>query len=92
MMVGEPFKLYSLHQVEDYNPGEWHTLTDWEWGIERKEYVQLFASAVLRGKEPAITGQDGRAVQAIVEAVYLSQQLQKPIEIEAVQACTMNAS
>jgi 2-desacetyl-2-hydroxyethyl bacteriochlorophyllide A dehydrogenase len=83
IIVGEPFKFYSLRQVEDYNPGEWHTLTEWQWGIERKQYVQHFATAVLRGDQPAISGQDGRAVQVIVDAVYASQELGKPIEIEA---------
>jgi len=84
IIVGEPFQFYSLHQFEGYNPGEWHTLTEWEWGIERREYVQRFARAVLCDEEPEISGQDGRAVQAIVEAVYTSKELQKPIEIETV--------
>jgi len=81
VIVGEPFQFYSLHQVEDYNPGEWHTLTEWEWGIERREYVRRFARAVLRGEEPEISGQDGRAVQAIVEAVYASGERRAPVEV-----------
>lgn len=85
LIVGEPFQFYSLHQVEDYAPCQWHTLAEWEWGTERREYVRHFAAAVLGGQEPAISGQDGRAIQAIVEAAYASHELQKPIEIEAVK-------
>lgn len=85
LIVGEPFQFYSLHQVEDYAPCQWHTLAEWEWGIERREYVRHFAAAVLGGQEPEISGQDGRAIQAIVEAAYASHELQKPIEIEALK-------
>jgi UDP-N-acetyl-2-amino-2-deoxyglucuronate dehydrogenase len=85
IIVGEPFQFYSLHQVDDCNPGEWHTLSEWEWGVERREYVQQFANAVLRGEKPAIDGYDGRAVQAIVDAAYASHELQKPVEIEGVE-------
>ena len=84
IIVGEPLEFYSLHQVEDYQPGEWHTLAEWEWGIERKEYLQRFARAVLCDEEPEVSGRDGRAVQAIVEAIYASRQLQKPVTIEMV--------
>ena len=85
LIVGEPFQFYSLHRVEDYNPGEWHTLAEWEWGIERREYVQDFATAVLRDAELAVDGHDGRAVQAIVDAVYASQELKRPVEVEATE-------
>lgn len=84
VIVGEPLKFYSLHQVEEYNPGEWHTRAEWEWGIERREYVQRFAGAVLGGKAPAISGRDGLAVQAVVDAIYASQATGKPVQVEAI--------
>jgi 2-desacetyl-2-hydroxyethyl bacteriochlorophyllide A dehydrogenase len=92
LIVGEPFKFYSLHQVEGYNPGQWHTLADWEWGIERQEYVKRFARAVLGGTKPEIGGWDGRAVQAIVDAVYASSALQKPVRLERGELCIPSAS
>jgi predicted dehydrogenase len=59
-------------------------LADWDWGIERRDYVRQFANAVLRDEEPGISGRDGRVVQAIVEAIYTSQIENKPITLEAV--------
>lgn len=85
LIVGEPFQFYSLHRVDHYNPGEWHTLMDWEWGIERREYVQHFAQAVLRGEEPPVSPAESCAVQAVVEAIYASQESGHPIEIEAMR-------
>jgi predicted dehydrogenase len=81
VIVGEPFQFYSLHAVDGFNAGEWHTLAEWEWGIERREYIRRLARAVLRGETPEISGQDGRAIQAIVEAVYASGERRAPVEV-----------
>jgi len=72
---------YSLRQVNGYGPGQWHSLDALSLGEDRTEFVTRFARAVLNGKEPEITGQDGRAIQAIVEAIYSSGELQKPVEV-----------
>jgi predicted dehydrogenase len=81
LIIGEPFQFYSLHQVEDYNPGEWHTLSQWEFGAERREFVRAFADAVLRGTPPPASGDDALAIQSLTDAIYESQAQHKPIAI-----------
>jgi predicted dehydrogenase len=72
---------YSLRQVDGYSPGQWHSLDACSLSNDRKEFVTRFAGTVLNDKEPEISGQDGRAIQAIVEAIYTSAELQQPVEV-----------
>lgn len=83
LVVAEPFRFYSLHQVDGYAPGQWHTLTDWEWGIERRTFIERFASAVLRNDEPDVTAEDGRAVQVVTDAIYTSGETHRVVTLGA---------
>jgi 2-desacetyl-2-hydroxyethyl bacteriochlorophyllide A dehydrogenase len=72
---------YSLRQVNGYRPGQWYSLDASSLSNDRIEFVTRFARAVLNAEAPEISGQDGRAIQAIVEAIYTSGELQQPAEI-----------
>ena len=72
---------YSLRQSNGYSPGRWYSLDASSLSDDRVEFVTRFARAVLDSGEPEISGQDGRAIQAIVEAIYTSGELQQPVEI-----------
>lgn len=41
-------------------------------GYMGREYVRTFAEAIVRGKKPVVTGEDGVAALRVVEAVYRS--------------------
>jgi predicted dehydrogenase/NADPH:quinone reductase-like Zn-dependent oxidoreductase len=64
--------------------GRWNTLPT-DPVDERTVYVERFASAVLEGREPDVTGEDGVAVQALVEAVYRSAESGGPEQVEPVR-------
>ena len=87
MNLSEPDQhaFYSLRQIDGLRPGAWHPLADGERragvGGERREYVTRFARSVLAGREPEISGEDGRIVQAIVEAIYASGERRASMEV-----------
>lgn len=83
LVVAEPFRFYSLHQVDGYAPGQWHTLADWEWGIERRTFIERFASAVLRGDEPEVRAADGRAIQEVTDAIYTAGETHRLVTLGA---------
>jgi 2-desacetyl-2-hydroxyethyl bacteriochlorophyllide A dehydrogenase len=81
LIIGEPFQFYSLHQVDDYNPGEWHTISQWEFGAERREFVRAFANAVLRGEAAPASGGEALAIQALTDAIYASHERHAPVTL-----------
>ena len=70
---------YSLRQIEDFRPGQWHSLGNLPLGGDRQEFVTRFAGAILRGNAPEMSADSGRAVQAIVEAIYRSGEVGRPV-------------
>lgn len=76
-----PYQFYSLRFVDGKRPGLWHALS----GIRDRgpdvQFIQRFADLVLRGEQPEITGEDGLAVQAIVEAAYRSAESRRSVRI-----------
>lgn len=75
--------LYSLRQVDGCRAGEWHSLGELPTEGDRQEFITRFARAILRGEAPEMTPESARARQAIVEAIYRSGELQRPISLEA---------
>ncbi|MDY7080490.1 MAG: bi-domain-containing oxidoreductase [Chloroflexota bacterium] len=82
MVLENSLHFYSLRQVNGHSSGQWHSLDAMSLSNDRAEFVTRFARAVLNDEEPEISGRDGRAIQAIVEAIYTSGELQKPVEVE----------
>ena len=75
---------YSLRQIDGRRPGVWHPLGRGGAGGDRREYVARFARAVMNDQAPEISGEDGRAIQAIVEAIYASGERRAPLEVSSV--------
>jgi predicted dehydrogenase len=74
---------YTLRQVKGYKVGEWQSLGALSPEGDRQEFISRFARAILSGESPEMTPDSGLAVQAIVEAIYRSYQMQSPVSIES---------
>jgi predicted dehydrogenase len=81
--LAQPYQFYSLKRVDGKRPGLWHEFSDFR-GISQRdvEYLQRFSDHVLRGEGPEITGEDGLAVQAIIEAAYESSRTGQVLKVE----------
>lgn len=77
-----PYEFYSLRTIDGKRPGQWHGFSDAK-GLRPRdiEYLQRFAERVLRGEPPEITGEDGLAAQAIVEAAYESARTGRAVQV-----------
>jgi len=71
--MAPPAQSYSLRLIDGKRPGQWHEVAGVR-GLKHRdvEYLQRFADSVLRGEPLEITGEDGLAAQAVVEAAYES--------------------
>jgi predicted dehydrogenase/threonine dehydrogenase-like Zn-dependent dehydrogenase len=74
---------YSLRQIDGLRPGRWHPLKA-GLGGDRREFVTRFARSVLNGETPEVSGEDGRVVQAIVEAIYASGERRTAVEVDRI--------
>lgn len=85
IVLTEPnqFVFYSLRQINGYKAGEWHSLGSLSMQGEREEFITRFARAILRGEAPEMTPESAQIIQAIVEAIYQSGELQRPISLES---------
>lgn len=81
MMLDMPPRFFSLHAVDELTPGRWHSFGKLPKVDVHAAYVAWFADAVLQGKRPEIAGEDGRAIQAWMEAIYESVRLGQPIDV-----------
>lgn len=78
-----PCQFYSARLVDGKRPGQWHEFSGIRGVTSRDvEYFQRFTDGVLRGRGPDITGEDGLAAQAIVEAAYRSAQTRQTVRVE----------
>ena len=77
---------YSLRQINGYKAGEWHSLGKSSMEGDRQEFITRFARAILRGEAPEMTPESGRAIQAIVEAIYQSGEIHRPVNLESLVA------
>lgn len=75
-------RIYSLRQIEGLRPGVWHPLDQLGTSGDRQAYVSRFARSVLAGTQPEVSGHDGRAIQAIVEAIYASGERGTGVEVD----------
>lgn len=84
MYLTEPddFSFYSLREIDGKRPGVWYSMGSFDMSGERRAYVTSFAQSVLGGSRPEVSGEDGRAIQAIVEAIYKSGRQQHFIGVE----------
>jgi predicted dehydrogenase len=77
---------YTLRQIEDYRPGEWHSFGELPKVSNRKEFVTRFARAILKGEAPEMTAESGWAVQAVSDAIYTSGELGRAVAPETLDS------
>jgi predicted dehydrogenase len=83
---------YSLRQIGDFRPGQWHSLGQLPMGGDRQEFITRFAGAILRGETPEMSAASGRAVQAIVEAIYRSGEVGGPVALSTLNRSVNEAA
>lgn len=74
-------RVYSDVALPGLVTGRWNTLPT-DPVDERTVYLERFVQAVLEQRPPDVTGEDGLAVQALVEAVYRSADSGRPELVE----------
>ena len=74
-------KVYTLKNIEGVEPRRWVDIPLTQKRDPRTIYVERFAEAVLDGKKPDITGEDGYEALKIVLAAYKSGIEKKPINL-----------
>lgn len=74
-------RLYTSRTVEGMQQNAWQEVATMTL-YAREPIVESFASAVLTGQQPPVTGQDGRAALAIVLAAYEAGRAGRPVTIE----------
>jgi predicted dehydrogenase len=63
-------RLYTLRALGGAQPGRWHALPEPGATNVRIRFVERFAAAVREQRPPDVSGEDGLAVQAAIEAAY----------------------
>jgi predicted dehydrogenase len=83
ILLSNPPQIFTRLGTAEIPAHQWYTLPAEAGGLEqRTRAVDGFAAAVLAGKEPPVTGADGRAALAIVEAAYHSGQRGEPVRVK----------
>lgn len=80
---GDSLHVYTTVDTEFGEPDTWH-----EVDVERRsaldrsvEFFESFSAALIDGREPPVTGEDGRAALETVLAAYRSGRLDEPVEL-----------
>ena len=77
-----PAQFYSTRRMGSLRPDRWHDLRPLPRLNEPNlEFIERFADAVLEGRDPEITGEDGLRVQEVIEAAYASAQAGHPVKV-----------
>jgi predicted dehydrogenase/NADPH:quinone reductase-like Zn-dependent oxidoreductase len=63
-------RFFTLRALDDLRTARWHTLGKPPRFSTRAVYLSRLATAIARGTEPDVTGDDALAVQAVIEAAY----------------------
>lgn len=74
-------RFYTSFAVDGYSPEEWHPLPKWQWGEERRNFIQEFATAVLQNQQPPVDGENGRVIQAITQAIYAAKEAKRTVRV-----------
>ncbi len=79
-------KLFSRKRAVGRPPNRWHNtrLTPSADLRPRTEFIERFSRAVIEGREPEVTGEDGLQNLAIVEAAYLSSEEKRWVSIKEI--------
>lgn len=81
VILGRKPLVFTTRELPGITPNEWQELPFDGPSGSRRQMVEQFAAAVLAGRTPPVTGEDGRAALAIVVAAYQSGAEGRPIEV-----------
>lgn len=83
LVISHPLQLYTTRQAGDFRKDSWTHFSFGRRGqYRRRPLIQRFAEAIIRKKEPPITGQDGLKALAVVLAIYESSKTGKRVRIK----------
>jgi len=81
LVINKGIRGYTLRDVEGLQKGTWQDVLPFV-PYARTPIVDAFATAVLSGRQPLVSGQDGRAALQIVLAAYQSGASGVPVSLE----------
>ena len=81
IIVGNPLRVYTTKSVEGLAANKWNEIRMEEPYDSRVRFIEEFAEAVLEGKQPPITGYDGKATLAIIVGAYKSGETNVPVNL-----------
>jgi len=81
IILSDPLQIYTAKNFEGLKQNEWNEIKVEQTYDLRQKYVEEFVSTVREGKEPPITGEDGRKSLEIVVAAYESGRTHKPVDL-----------
>jgi predicted dehydrogenase len=81
IVLERPFRFLTLRGMDGVASGRWHAFGKLPKVDVHMTYLAWFADAVFRGKTPELSGQDGRAIQAWLEAMYESARRGRPVTV-----------
>jgi 2-desacetyl-2-hydroxyethyl bacteriochlorophyllide A dehydrogenase len=84
IMLEQPSRFYTLRALDGVAPGRWHDLGPLPKVDVNLSYIAWFADAVLQGRRPDLSGEDGRAIQAWIEAIYESARLKCAVPLRRI--------
>lgn len=79
-------RIYTLQPIPGLRTTRWHSFGRLPVARLRAIFLSRLATAVAEGRPPEVTGQDGLAVQAIIEAAYRSGSSGAPVDPRALVA------
>ncbi|MBM3235201.1 Gfo/Idh/MocA family oxidoreductase [Candidatus Poribacteria bacterium] len=81
IVSSNPLRVCTTKSVEGLNANEWNSIKLEEAYDSRVRFIEEFAEAVFAGKQPPITGHDGRATLEIIVAAYESGKRKSVVEL-----------
>ncbi len=81
LIVAPSLRFWSRRTIEGYESQRWHSVKDLPRSEERRIFFEAFANAVLDDGTPPVEARQARAVQATIEAAYLSSERRAVISV-----------
>jgi predicted dehydrogenase/threonine dehydrogenase-like Zn-dependent dehydrogenase len=83
LSLADPVQYWSSREIDGRPAGRWHSMRPLPRLLPPDvELLERFSVAVLRGDPPEITGDDGLALQLVIEAAYASIDKGVPVHVD----------
>ena len=81
LIISDPLWVRTTEETEIGEANRWHQITPERRYNYMTRFVEEFADAILSGRKPPVTGEDGRKALEIVVAAYKSRVEKKPVKL-----------